>query len=161
MEEGVGLEDVGAGEGIVEVDRLDRLGLGQGKKVVVPLQMAVAAGEAPAAELFLIEAETLDFGSHSAIEDEHAFGHRSRQRGEDLSPVCDVSKGHSRPNHRARPGRHLRRVGRLALLIAIARRSACAGWIDCLDFAALCRLAMVPQGNRAAVPNPCPHALYK
>jgi hypothetical protein len=67
-----------------------------------------------------------------------------------------VSEGHARPNHRAHPGRHLRRVGRLALLIAIARRSACAGWIDCLDFAALCRLAMVPQGNRAAVPNPCP-----
>ena len=115
MEEGVGLEDVGAGEGIVEVDRLDRLGLGQAQKVVVPLQIAVGAGETRAAELLLIETETLDLGSHGAIEDEHAAGRRSRQRGENLSPVCDVSEGHARPSRRADLSRHSRRVGRLGL----------------------------------------------
>ena len=77
--EGVGLEDVRAGDRIGEVDVLDRLRLGQGQKVVVALEMALAADEALAAEMVLLERELLDLRAHRAVEDENALARRRRR----------------------------------------------------------------------------------
>ena len=71
--EGVGLEDVRAGLRIGEMDRLDRLRLGQCQKVVVALEVAVAAGETLAAEVALLEREALHLGAHRAVEHEDAL----------------------------------------------------------------------------------------
>ena len=68
--EGVGLEDVRTGHGVGEVDRLDRLGLGEDEEVVVALLVMVADPEAVAAEVVLVEAEALDLGAHGAVEHE-------------------------------------------------------------------------------------------
>ncbi len=70
---GVGLEDVGAGHRVGVVNVLDRLRLGQGQQVVVALLMAVAADEALAAEVGLLQAEALNFRAHRAVEDENAL----------------------------------------------------------------------------------------
>ncbi len=104
--EGVGLENVGAGLRIGEVDRLDRLGLGQRQQVVVALQVAGAGGEALAAEMCFFELEALHLGPHRAVEHEDALGRLGAEqrlavggRGEAGEQVGHgASLGHNRIN---------------------------------------------------------------
>ena len=81
---GVGLQNVGAGHRIGEVDVLDRLRLGEGQKIVVALEMAFAAVEAVAAEMALLEAEVLDLRPHRAVENEDALARGLGERARDV-----------------------------------------------------------------------------
>ena len=74
--EGVGLENVGAGQRVGQMDVFDRLRLGQGQKIIVALQGAVAGMKAIAAEVRLIEIQALDLGAHRPVDDQDALGSR-------------------------------------------------------------------------------------
>ncbi len=87
--EGVGLDDVGAGDGIAVVDVLDRLRLGQDQQVVVALlRMPVRGAGAMPGEVVLAEAEPLDLGAHRAVEDQDALARRGFERGPHLASVA-------------------------------------------------------------------------
>ena len=86
--ERVGLDDVGAGAAIIQVDGPDRLRLGERQEIVVALQVAVAAARVPiAAKMLLPEAEALDLRPHRAVEDEDALARRRRQGGEHFGAI--------------------------------------------------------------------------
>ena len=59
--------------GVGVMDVLDRLRLGEGQKVVVALEMALAGLEAVAAEMLLLERQALDLRPHGAVEDENSL----------------------------------------------------------------------------------------
>ena len=69
------------------MDRLDGLGLRQGEKVVVALEVALAADEPLATEMGLGEAEALDLRAHGPVEDEDALARRRLQGRQDLGPI--------------------------------------------------------------------------
>ena len=85
--ERVGLEDVGAGDGVLIVDFLDRLRLAQDQQIVVALLVAGAAAEPVAAKMVLVEAEALDLRAHGAVENEDALACGSLQRLTDFFAV--------------------------------------------------------------------------
>jgi hypothetical protein len=68
----VGLDDVGPGAEIVQVDVADGVGLGQDQEVVVALQIVTVVGEALRAEVALRQPQVLDLGPHGAVEHEDA-----------------------------------------------------------------------------------------
>ena len=74
--EGVGLENVRAGQRVSQMDVFDRLGLGQGQKIIVALQGAVAGMKAIAAKVRLTEIEALDLGAHRPVNDAGCAGSR-------------------------------------------------------------------------------------
>ena len=76
--EGVGLDDVGAGAEIVEVDVAHRVGLRQDQKVVVALDVLLPVLEPLATEILFGEARALELRSHRAVEHEDALGGASR-----------------------------------------------------------------------------------
>ncbi len=94
--EGVGLDDVGAGLEELEVDVLDRRGLGEHQQVVEAAQAGAVAGEAIAAERRLVEPQRLDHRPHRAVEDDDAVTDEGLQ---ELGTV-----GH-RPSVARSPGR--------------------------------------------------------
>ena len=85
--EGVGLEDVGAGERIAVVDVLDRARLGQRQQVVVALLVAGAVAEACSPEILLHQLQRLDFRAHRAVEHEDALAGGGFEGGADLASV--------------------------------------------------------------------------
>ena len=66
--EGVGFENIRAGQRVGEMDLFDRAGLRQRQKIIVALQMALAALKAIAPEMRLIETQALDLGAHRSVE---------------------------------------------------------------------------------------------
>ena len=67
--EGVGLDDVGPGPRIGEVDGPDGVGLAQRQQVVVALEVTLAAERMPAVvELLFAKAQSLDLRPHRAVE---------------------------------------------------------------------------------------------
>ena len=98
--EGVGLDDVGAGDGVAVVDLLDRLRLGEDQKVVVALlRVAVDGAGAVAGEVVLAEPEPLDLRAHRAVEDQDALTRCRGQGGERV--LVGLGFGHgSRPPRR-------------------------------------------------------------
>ncbi|MPL88384.1 hypothetical protein SDC9_34404 [bioreactor metagenome] len=110
----VGLDDIGAGAGIAQVDLLDRLGLGQDQQVVVALlrlvRMDVAGAPAAAAGIILFaQAKALDLRAHGAVEDQDALAGKRLEAGEGLGA------GQAKVDHR--------RTG----LLAKQQRPYCAG----------------------------------
>ena len=65
------------------MDVLDRLRLGEGQKIVVTLQGAVAGVKALAAKVSLVETEALDLGAHRPVDQQNALARgaaKGRQR---------------------------------------------------------------------------------
>ncbi len=85
--ESVGLDDVGAGDGILVVDILDRLRLAEDQQIVVALLVTGATHEFVAAEMVLVEAEALDLRAHRAVEDQNALTRGGFQSRQHLRPV--------------------------------------------------------------------------
>ncbi len=85
--EGVGGDQIGAGQAIGEVDVLDRLGLGQRQQIVVAAQVAQPVGKPFAAKLFFGETITLDHRAHRAVEHEDALLGGFGQRVADFGTV--------------------------------------------------------------------------
>ena len=70
--ERVGLDDVGAGLEILNVDLLDERRLSEDQEIVAPLKVARMMGELAAAEAGLVELVRLDHGPHRAVKDRDA-----------------------------------------------------------------------------------------
>ena len=66
--EGVGLDDVGAGEEVVEMDLAHGVGLGEREQLVVAAEVAAVIAEPVAAERFVGQPERLDLGAHGTVE---------------------------------------------------------------------------------------------
>ena len=106
--EGVGLDDVGAGDRVAIVDLLDRLRLGQDQQVVVALlRVAVDRAGAVPGEVVLAEPQPLDLRAHRPVEDQDAL---PRRRGDRRGRVFGGSGGTRRhvnsstPRGSIRPG---------------------------------------------------------
>ena len=94
--EGVGLDDVGAGAEIVQVDVADRVGLGQDEQVVVALEVLAVVAEALAAEVGLRQLERLDLGPHGAVEHQDALCGGFARRPAMPSPTDRTTEGGSK-----------------------------------------------------------------
>ena len=70
---GVGLDDVGAGQEVIEVDGPDGVGLCEVEEVIVAAQIARPLDEAAAAEVGLRELVTLNHRAHGAVEHQDAL----------------------------------------------------------------------------------------
>ncbi len=89
--EGVGLDDVGARDGVAVVDLLDRLRLGEDQEVVVALLRVVVDRTGPVSrEVVLRESEPLNLRPHGAVEDQDALPRRGGERHEHVLAVGDV-----------------------------------------------------------------------
>jgi len=71
--ESVGLDDVGAGLEIAQMDVAHRLRLGQHQEIVVALELLLPVAEARTAEILLREPQILDLCAHGAIEYQDAL----------------------------------------------------------------------------------------
>ncbi len=77
--EGVGLDDIGAGLEIGEMDFADSVGLGQDQQIVVAAQVARPVREPVAAKIGFGKLALLDHRAHGAVEHEDFFARRFRQ----------------------------------------------------------------------------------
>ena len=66
--EGIGLDNIGAGLQIGQVNVLDNIGPGQGKQIVVALEVLVVVFEPLPAVIGLHQAERLDHGAHRPVQ---------------------------------------------------------------------------------------------
>ena len=71
--ERVGLDDVGAGEEITQVDVAHRVGLGECQEFVVAGEIATVVAEELAAERLVGQPERLDLGAHRTVEHDNAL----------------------------------------------------------------------------------------
>ena len=100
--EGVGLDDVGAGAEVAQVDVAHRVGLGEDEKIVVAAQIVAVVAEALAAEILLGELQRLDLGAHGAVEHEDALGRGFAQGALDIGTVSEAD-GHSSVHRHSGP----------------------------------------------------------
>ena len=70
---GVGLDDVGAGEEIAQMDVAHRVGLGEGQQLVVAAEIMTVVAEAVTTERVVGQAECLDLGAHRTVEHDDAL----------------------------------------------------------------------------------------
>jgi hypothetical protein len=107
---GVGLDDIGAGLKVAQVDVADGVGLREDEKVVVAAQIVAVIAEALAAKILFGQLQRLDLGSHGAVEHENAFGRRFAQGALDIRTVSEADVAHHlSPSFRGRaaePGTH-------------------------------------------------------
>ena len=66
--ERIGLDDIGAGFEVLQIDRRDQVRLGNAQDVVATPQVARMSGELGAAKRLLVELVALDHRAHGAVE---------------------------------------------------------------------------------------------
>jgi hypothetical protein len=75
------------------MDVFDRLGLGEGQKVIVALQQAVARMKAFAAEVLFIQVQALNLGAHRPVNQQDALAGGVLQRRRRVLVACEIRVG--------------------------------------------------------------------